>query len=99
MLDRALVDDIGKFNGKNCDGISNSALSNERCRCTIKPSSSVVSTNTGQFMCVKENFIDRGKYLLILHSIQCRFYKEICDNVPIIVLACCYLFCDRVAYH
>ena len=62
MLDRALGDRVDVINFHNCNSITQSFMEAGRCRCSIGPWSSIVSTNTGQIECVKDNNIDRSKY-------------------------------------
>ena len=60
ILDRESTDKIDSLNPYNCDGISNALHLNGRCKCSFP--SSILSTNTGEFTCIKDQFVDGGKY-------------------------------------
>ena len=62
IIDRGSPDISDSVDSNNCNSIHLSNMEAGRCRCSIGPTSSIVSTNTGQLSCVLNGNIDSSKY-------------------------------------
>ena len=60
-IDREIID-ISDKSGSNCNGISLSFQEAQRCKCSITPESSIVSTDNGKITCVIGKNVDSSKY-------------------------------------
>ena len=59
---REFRDESDTLDASNCNGIFNTYFEQGRCKCGISQEASIVSTNTAQIACVRNNDIDKSKY-------------------------------------
>ena len=61
---RELRDKSDLLSTSNCNGITQTFFEHEtrRCKCSISPKASIVSTNSGKISCIVDSNIDSSKY-------------------------------------
>ena len=62
-IDRGKVDitDTLTWNANNCNRVYQTFSEHGRCKCSITPSSTILSTETGQVACIENGNINEGK--------------------------------------